>query len=88
MNQDAASGLNPARNVRIIARAMIKVKLRPNESVEQMIRRFRKTCEKEGLIRDIKRHTHYEKPSETRRRKERQAVRKIMREARRQKGLL
>ena len=35
---------------------MIKVKARGNESVEQMIRRFKKMCEKEGLVKDIKRN--------------------------------
>lgn len=51
---------------------MIKVKIRSNESLEQMLRRFKKLCEKEGLTKDIKRKTSYEKPSEARRRKQRQ----------------
>ncbi|HRK32201.1 MAG TPA: 30S ribosomal protein S21 [Tepidisphaeraceae bacterium] len=48
---------------------MIKVKLRGNETAEQMLRRFKKMCEKEGLTKDIKRVAYYEKPSEKRRRK-------------------
>ncbi len=48
---------------------MIKVKSRGNETVEQMIRRFKKACEKEGLTKDIKRVAYYEKPSEKRRRR-------------------
>lgn len=48
---------------------MIKVKSRGNETAEQMLRRFKKMCEKEGLTKDIKRKAHYEKPSEIRRRK-------------------
>lgn len=55
---------------------MIKVKQRHNEGLEQLLRRFKKACEKEGLIRDIKRNKYYEKPSEIKRRKERQAIRK------------
>ena len=47
---------------------MIRIRARGSESVEQMIRRFKKLCEKEGLIRDIKRNSYYEKPSERRRR--------------------
>jgi ribosomal protein S21 len=43
---------------------MLKVKGRAGESVQQMIRRFKKLCEKEGLIRDMKRISYYEKPSE------------------------
>jgi len=43
---------------------MIKVKSRAGESIQQMVKRFKKMCEKEGLIRDIKRNGYYEKPSE------------------------
>ncbi|HEX8912079.1 MAG TPA: 30S ribosomal protein S21 [Humisphaera sp.] len=50
---------------------MIKVKSRGNETVEQMLRRFKKACEKEGLTKDIKRVAYYEKPSEKRRRRSR-----------------
>lgn len=50
---------------------MIKVKARTNESVQQMMKRFKKMCEKEGLIKDIKRRSYYEKPSERRRRRDR-----------------
>ncbi len=54
---------------------MIKVKARAGESVQQMVKRFKKMCEKEGLIRDIKRNSYYEKPSEKNRRKRRKARR-------------
>ncbi len=50
---------------------MIKVKSRGNETAEQMLRRFKKMCEKEGLTKDIKRIAYYEKPSEKRRRQAR-----------------
>ena len=56
---------------------MIKVKSRGSESVAQLLKRFKKICEKEGLTRDIKRSSFYEKPSERRRRTERKAQRKI-----------
>ena len=62
---------------------MIKVKQRHNEGLEQLLRRFKKACEKEGLIRDIKRNKYYEKPSEVKRRKERQAIRKAHADTRR-----
>ena len=54
---------------------MLKIKARAGESVQQMVRRFKKLCEKEGLIRDMKRNTYYEKPSEQNRRKLRKAQR-------------
>jgi small subunit ribosomal protein S21 len=48
---------------------MIKVKTRVGESVQQMVKRFKKMCEKEGIIRDMKRMAYYEKPSEKNRRR-------------------
>ena len=57
---------------------MIKVKARSNESVEQMMRRFKKMCEKEGLNKEIKRNSYYEKPSERRRRRQRKSVKRTV----------
>ena len=51
----------------------IRVKARSGESAEQIMRRFKKMCEKEGLTKDIKRQAYFEKPSERRRR----ALRKL-----------
>jgi small subunit ribosomal protein S21 len=56
---------------------MLKVKSRAGESVQSMLRRFKKLCEKEGLIRDMKRNAYYEKPSEKNRRRMRKAQRTI-----------
>ena len=56
---------------------VLKVRMRSGESVQQMIRRFKKLCEKEGLIRDMKRTAYYEKPSERERRRMRKAQRII-----------
>ena len=56
---------------------MIKVKARGNESAEQMLRRFKKMCEKEGLTKDIKRNSYYEKPSERRRRRARKSFKRM-----------
>ena len=50
---------------------MIKVRARSGESVQQMMKRFKKMCEKEGLIKDIKKQSYYEKPSEIKRRRNR-----------------
>ena len=57
---------------------MIKVKARGNESVQQMIKRFKKMCEKEGLNRDVKRKSYYEKPSERRRRRARKSIKRVI----------
>ena len=58
-------------------RKMIKVKARGNESVEQMVKRFKKMCEKEGLNKDMKRNAYYEKPSERKRRRQRKSIKRV-----------
>lgn len=62
---------------------MINVKVRDNESFERALKRFTKACEKSGLMAEIKKHQHFEKPSELRKRKEnaaRRKMRKLMKE--------
>jgi small subunit ribosomal protein S21 len=56
---------------------MIKIKAKGNESVQQMMKRFKKMCEKEGLTKDIKRNRYYEKPSERRRRRMRKSIKRV-----------
>ncbi|MCR9218382.1 MAG: 30S ribosomal protein S21 [bacterium] len=53
----------------------IRIKSRGGESVEQLMRRFKKLCEKEGLTKDVKKRAFYEKPSERKRRARRRAAR-------------
>jgi small subunit ribosomal protein S21 len=57
----------------------IRIKARGGESAEQMLRRFKKLCEKEGLTKDIKKRQYYEKPSERRRREVRKRVARVAR---------
>ncbi|MBM4018868.1 MAG: 30S ribosomal protein S21 [Planctomycetes bacterium] len=61
---------------------MLKIRSRGNETVEQMLKRFKKLCEKEGLTKEIKRNSYYEKPSERRRRQMRKSIRQSMRKQR------
>lgn len=56
---------------------MTGVKVRDDESFEKALRRFNKFCEKMGILSDIKKHQHFEKPSERRKRKMNAAKRKI-----------
>ena len=48
---------------------MSTVKVRKDEPLERALRRFKKKMDKEGLLREIKKHEHYEKPSQRKRRK-------------------
>ncbi|UCG62564.1 MAG: 30S ribosomal protein S21 [Candidatus Zixiibacteriota bacterium] len=58
---------------------MTGVKVRDDESFEKALRRFNKFCEKTGILTDIKKHQHYEKPSEAKKRKMAVARRKARR---------
>lgn len=55
------------------------VKVRDDESFEKALRRFNKFCEKSGVLSDIKKHQHFEKPSDKRKRKLNAAKRKARR---------
>jgi small subunit ribosomal protein S21 len=56
---------------------MPAIKVRDGESFERAFKRFTKQCEKAGLMSDIKKHQHFEKPSERRKRKLNAAKRKM-----------
>ena len=58
---------------------MTGVKVRDDESFEKALRRFNKFCEKTGILTDIKKHQHFEKPSEIKKRKLAAARRKSRR---------
>lgn len=53
---------------------MSKVRVKPDESFEKALRRFKKKCNKEGIMQRLKEMRHYEKPSEKRRRKLAKAI--------------
>lgn len=55
------------------------VYVKDDESFENALRRFKRKCEKSGVLTEIKKRQYYEKPSEKRKRKEAQARRKQMR---------
>ncbi len=45
------------------------VKIKENESFEGAMKRFKKQCEKAGLMYEMRRREHYEKPSVRRKKK-------------------
>ena len=55
------------------------VHVREEESFENALRRFKRKCEKAGILTELKKRQHYEKPSVKRKRKALQAKKKIMR---------
>ena len=56
---------------------MPHIKIRDNEPFEKAFRRFVKSCEKSGLMAEIRKHQRYEKPSDARKRKSNAAKRKM-----------
>ena len=62
-----------------VNRRMPEVLIHDDESFEGALRRFKKKCEKAGILSDLRKHRHFEKPSEKRKRKLSSAVRKTRR---------
>lgn len=60
------------------------VKVRDNEPFEVALRRFKRSCEKAGIVTEMRRREAYEKPTQERKRKRAAAVKrtlkKVMRE--------
>ena len=56
--------------------AMPEVIIHDDESFERALKRFKKKCEKAGILSDLRKHRHYEKPSERKKRKMNAARRK------------
>jgi small subunit ribosomal protein S21 len=55
------------------------VQVREDESFENALRRFKRKCEKEGILTELKKRQHFEKPSVKRKRKVMQARKKMLR---------
>jgi len=53
----------------------METRVGPNESIESALKRFKKLCQKAGVLAEARRHEHYEKPS-VRKKKKSAAARK------------
>ena len=54
---------------------MAQVQVKPNESLDSALKRFKKVLQQTGVLKEAKEHEHYEKPS-VRRKKKSAAARK------------
>lgn len=61
---------------------MPTVYARENEHFEVLLKKFKKKCEKAAILSDIKKHQHYEKPCDARKRKINAAKRKLLKQKR------
>ena len=57
---------------------MPSIKVREDESLENALRRFKRKCEKSGILTEIKKRQHYEKPSVRKKRKALAARKKLL----------
>lgn len=48
---------------------MTEIRLRKGEPVERALRRLKKRVDREGTLKEVRNHRHFEKPSEKKRRK-------------------
>ena len=55
---------------------MPAVKVKENEPVDIAIRRFKRACEKAGILADVRKHEFYEKPTQERKRTKAAAVKR------------
>ncbi len=54
---------------------MSEVRVGKNETLESALRRFKRSCQKAGVLSEVRKREHYEKPS-VRRKKKSEAARK------------
>ncbi len=54
---------------------MAEVRVKENESLDSALRRFKRQCAKSGVLAELRKREHYEKPS-VKRKKKAEAARK------------
>ena len=58
---------------------MAGVRVKDDEAIESAIRRFKKQCERAGILAELRKREHYEKPSVRRKKKALAAKRRFPR---------
>jgi small subunit ribosomal protein S21 len=61
---------------------MTVVRVKDGESFENAMKRFKKQCEKAGILSEIRKREHYEKPSVKRKKKALAAKKRAMKKMR------
>ena len=65
---------------------MPTVRVKENESFDIALRRFKRACEKAGVLTEIRRREYYEKPTSIRKRKAAAAVKRHMKKIAREQA--
>lgn len=55
---------------------MSEIKLGENESLDSALKRFKRQCARSGVLGEVRKREHYEKPSVRRKKKSEEARRK------------
>ena len=63
---------------------MPSVKVKENEPFDVALRRFKRSCEKAGVLSEVRRREFYEKPTSVRKRKAAAAVKRHMKKLQRE----
>jgi small subunit ribosomal protein S21 len=61
---------------------MTNVRVKSSKSFEGALRRFKKQCEKEGILSEVRKRAHYEKPSARKKRKALAARKRVLKRMR------
>lgn len=56
---------------------LAQITVKPNESLDSALKRFKKVLQQAGILKEAKEHEHYEKPSDKRRKAEAARKRKM-----------
>jgi len=70
----------------LIEVSMPSVRVRENEYFDAALRRFKRACEKAGVLTELRRREFYEKPTQERKRKKAAAVKRHMKRVSRDIG--
>jgi len=65
---------------------MVFVKIREGESIEEALRRFKRDCQRSGILKEIRQREHYISPSLKKKLKKKEAQRKLRRRRTRSGG--
>ncbi len=65
---------------------MPSVRLKEGENPEYALRRFKRSCEKAGILTEVRRREFYEKPTAERKRKQAAAVKRHLKKLQREKA--
>ncbi len=66
---------------------MPSVRVKENEPFDVALRRFKRACEKAGLMSEMRRREFYEKPTQVRKRKAAAAIKRYLKKVQRENPL-